>query len=249
MDRSSAFDHYRGFIDAQTRRPHDPRPGLTRRRPFVTISRQTGSGAWVVASELVEILRARSPEPPPWTIFDRNLVQRVLDDHDLPGKLAAYMPEDRVSEVSDTMDQLFGLRPSSWTLVRKTADTILQLAEVGNVVVIGRGASVITSGLEHAFHVRLVGSFRRRVEHVEAALHLSPDAAATHVRNEDLARKRYLKKYYERDIDDPLLYDLVINTDRLPHAEAARLIAEAVAPSAHGELTAAGSGARSGTGR
>ena len=32
---------------------------------------------------------------PPWTIFDRNLVERVLEDHDLPARLAKFMPEDR----------------------------------------------------------------------------------------------------------------------------------------------------------
>jgi Cytidylate kinase-like family len=231
MDRLTAFEHYRGFIDAQLQRARDTRPGAGRHLPVVTISRQCGAGAWVVANELAEILRARTSEPPPWTIFDRNLVQKVLDDHDLPARLAEYMPEDRVSEVSDTMDQLFGLRPSSWTLVRKTADTILRLAEIGNVVVIGRGGSVITSHLDHAFHVRLIGSDRRRIKHIERSMHMDADAAAAYVREEDLARRRYLKKYYGKDIDDPLLYHLVLNTDRVPHGESARLIGEAVSPS------------------
>jgi cytidylate kinase len=37
-----------------------------------------------------------------------------------------------------------------------------------------------------------------------------------------------LKEHYEKDIDDPLLYDLVLNTDRMPYEEAARLIGDAV---------------------
>ena len=37
-----------------------------------------------------------------------------------------------------------------------------------------------------------------------------------------------MKKYYGADIDDPLLYDLVINTDRVSYEEAGRLIAEAM---------------------
>ena len=31
-----------------------------------------------------------------------------------------------------------------------------------------------------------------------------------------------MKKYYGADIEDPLLYDLVINTDRVSYDEAAR---------------------------
>ena len=52
--------------------------------------------------------------------------------------------------------------------------------------------------------------------------------ASEYVQREDQGRKRYVEKYFESDIDDPLLYDLVINTDRVPYGEAGRLIAEAV---------------------
>ena len=198
-------------------------------RPVITISRQAGSGAHVVAGELVASLQAQAgPGSPPWTIFDRDLVDMVLKDHELPERLAEFMPEDRVSGIADSIDELFGVRPSASTLVRKTADTILRLAEVGNVVLIGRGANIVTRKLDYAFHVRLVGSVRRRVRYLEGYLDLSPQAAAEYVRKEDLGRKRYVKKYYAEDIDDPLLYHLVINTDRVSYVEAARMIAEAV---------------------
>ncbi len=198
-------------------------------RPVITISRQAGSGSHVVAQELVARLQARDPKAsPPWTVFDRNLVERVLQEHDLPERMAEFMPEDRVSRIADTIDELFGLHPSTWTLVRKTADTILRLAEIGNVILIGRGANILTDRLVSAFHVRLVGSERRRIEHVREYLHLDPKAAEDYVRSTDQGRSRYVAKYYGKDIDDPLLYHLVINTDRVPYAEAARMIAEAV---------------------
>lgn len=197
--------------------------------PVITISRQAGSGSHVVAEELVTRLHARDPDAsPPWTVFDRNLVERVLQEHDLPERMAQFMPEDRVSRIADTIDELFGLHPSTWTLVRKTADTILRLAEIGNVILIGRGANILTDRLASTFHVRLIGSERRRIEHVQEYLHLGPQAAAEYVRTTDQGRRRYVSKYYGKDIDDPLLYHLVINTDRMPYAEAARMIAEAV---------------------
>ena len=54
------------------------------------------------------------------------------------------------------------------------------------------------------------------------------EAAREIVRKGDLARNRYLKDHFHADIDDPLLYDLVINTARLSAAAVARVIAEAV---------------------
>ena len=142
------------------------------------------------------------------------------------------MPEDRISEVSDTMDELFGLHPSSWTLVHKTADTILRLAELGHVILIGRGATVITRKLDSVFHVRLVGSFERRVQYIQELNHSTRQAAVEVVRREDLGRARYLKKYFDEEIENPLLYHLVINTDLVSYEEAAAMIADAVVPKA-----------------
>ena len=53
-------------------------------------------------------------------------------------------------------------------------------------------------------------------------------AALELIRREDRGRKRYLRKYFRKDIDDPLLYHLVINTDFVSYQEAARLIGDAV---------------------
>jgi len=237
---SIGLEGCREFIEAQVqpvRRPSSTIPtGMP--APMITISRQAGAGGHQVGEQLVATLRQRAPSgSPPWTLFDRNLVEKVLADHDLPKGLAALMPEDRVSEISDTMDQLFGLRPSSWSLVRKTADTILHLAELGNVVVIGRGANIITSALDNAFHVRLIASPDARVARIRESEHLSRQAAEMFVRDTDDARRRYVKKYYGEDIADPLLYHVVINTDRMPPSEAARLIADAVSDRSEEEVS------------
>lgn len=227
----SSLERYLRSVEYETRRRRGSVDLESIRRPVITISRQAGAGAHIVAEMLVARLQARAPRgSPPWTLFDRNLVTRVLEDHELPARLAAYMQEDRIGAIAETIDEMFGLHPPAWTLVRETADTILHLAEIGNVIVIGRGANIITAKLDSAFHVRLVGSVPRRVAHVEEYRHLAPEAAARYVRDQDLGRTRYVKKYYGKDIDDPLLYHLVINTDRVTYPEATRMIAEAMSP-------------------
>jgi hypothetical protein len=229
------FDYIRR--QSQSQLPSEMHPEEPRR--MITISRQAGTRAHGLAQELVARLQAGAPSGScPWTVFDRDLVDRVLQEHDLPNRLAAYMPEDRVSEISDILDGLFGLHPHTWTLVRKTADTILHLAQLGRAVVIGRGANVVTGALDHVFHIRLVGSLDARIERVAEHEHLGLPAASRYVHEQDLGRKRYLKKYYGADIDDPLLYHLVLNTDRMNHGQAARMIVEALW--AHPVATGAG---------
>ncbi len=52
--------------------------------------------------------------------------------------------------------------------------------------------------------------------------------ALARITQEDRGRKRYLRKYFDADPDDPLLYNLIINTDEVPYQEAARIIGDAV---------------------
>lgn len=230
MSTKPGLDQCLAFINCQLQsanRSSATISGLERRA--VTISRQTGSGGHAVAIALADYLQSRSPANEcPWTVFDRNLVEKVLEDHNLPQRLARFMPEDRTSEMADTMDELFGLHPPSWTLVRQTAETILHLAELGKVIVIGRGGNVTTSKLDYVFHVRLIGSVEKRIQHMQTLNGLGFKEALALVRKEDRGRRRYLKKYFGKDIDDPLLYHLVINTDLVSYAEAARLIGEAM---------------------
>src|ERR1051326_3266211 len=80
---------------------HIPAPSSSERgetHPLaITISRQTGSGAHCVAAYLARHLEARKPQDSCiWTVFDRELVERVLQDHNLPARLARFMPEDRI---------------------------------------------------------------------------------------------------------------------------------------------------------
>ena len=126
------------------------------------------------------------------------------------------------------MEELFDLHPPSWLLVRNVSETILHLVELGNVIVIGRGATVLTAKLDYVFHVRIVASLEKRVQHIQELKRLSREEALALIRREDRGRERYLKKYFKTDLNDPLLYDLTINTDRVSYDQAARIIADAM---------------------
>jgi cytidylate kinase len=136
------------------------------------------------------------------------------------------MPEDRIPELTGALDELLGVHPPVWTFVQQTAETILRLADRGNAIIIGRGAHVVTSKLEYVFHVRLVGSLDRRIEHIQEVRGVGSNEALELIRREDRGRQRYLKKYLGKDIDDPLSYHLIINTDFVSYERAARLIGE-----------------------
>lgn len=221
------YDRCLSFINCQLN-PLANEPAGSELRPAVTISRPSGAGGHTVASLLAEYLQARLPGHVAWTVFDRNLVERVIEDHHLSKQVAQYLSEGHKSYLADIFEELFGLHPSSWTLVHQTAETIVHLARLGNVILVGRAANIVTASLDNVFHVRLVGSLARRLRRVQEVHHLTPAAAVEYVKREDRARRDYVKDNYHKDCDDPLLYHLVLNTDRVPYAEAAEMIGDEV---------------------
>jgi Cytidylate kinase-like family len=198
-------------------------------RRAVTISRQAGCGALVVAEKLALYLQAHSPgQAVPWTVFDRNLMDKVLEEHDLPKYLAKFLPEDRVSQVEDLVADILGAHPPLWKAVLQTAETMLRLADLGSVILIGRGGNIITAQLPHVLHVRLVAPLDKRIAHAHEAYGMTEAAARVFCPREDRGRERYLKKYFNADVNDPLLYHLIINTGLVSYDDAAKLIGDAV---------------------
>lgn len=195
----------------------------------VTISRQAGCGALAVAEKLACYLQEHSPKNArSWTVFDRNLMEKVLEDHDLPPRLAQFLPEDRVSYLEDIMADLLQTYPPSQTVVRHTIETILKLASLGNAILIGRAGNVITSRLPNMLHVRLVAPLEERIEYSRKTYGMTKIEARKFCLTKDSCRERYLKKYFHADINDPLLYHMVINTGLVGCADSAKLIGDTV---------------------
>jgi cytidylate kinase len=197
-------------------------------RPTITLSRQTGSGAMEIALKLADFLQERAPAPCGWTVFDKNIVVKMLEEHDLPTQLARFLPEGRISRVRDMIEEVLGLHPPSETLVRQIGETVVHLAELGHTILVGRATNVITRRMKNVFHVSVVAPLEKRVAQVIANSAKGPAEAQQFIRKEDAARRSYLKEFFSEDPDNVLLYDLVINTARFTAEDAARTIGEAV---------------------
>ena len=197
-------------------------------RPAITISRQEGAGGLMVASHLADYLQAHTAARDEWTVFSQHLVARVLEEYRHQKGIGEFMKEDHKNWLADAFEEFLGLHPSTWTLVEQTNETILRLAQIGNVILVGRGGNIITSKLETAFHVHLVASLEKRIDRAEKILGLDHKTAVTYIKKKDEARRRYLKDNFDKDMNDPSLYHVIINTDLVRFEEAARMIGDEV---------------------
>lgn len=226
MSESVSFEKYRAYLVSQKDRP----AGERTQKPFVTISRQAGAGAETVAGLLAQKLNSsQSKDAQPWTVFDKNLIAKVLEDQHMPQEIASHVHEDKDTTLKALVGELLGMHPSMWTIFHHTSDTILKLARIGRSIIVGRGGNVITAKLKGGLHVRLVAPESVRLAHLRSYFKMDDKAAEKYLHDEDAGRRRYVKTNFEKDIDDPLLYDAVLNTATLGFEHTADVIAEMLA--------------------
>lgn len=222
-----SFDACRTYVRSEaSREGTEHRRGL---RPSITVSRQAGSGGDSVCKKLAEHLNAlREYRGMQWTVFDRDLVKQVLADHELPQRVAQFMPEAKVNHVRHVLEECLGVHPAEGTLFGYTVETAIRLAGNGHTILVGRGANLITRPLRNCFHLRITAPESDRIEHAASTRDLSRAAARNYVRKTDRDRRDFVTEHFGQNIEDPANYHMIVNSSFFSEDELVRVIAEAL---------------------
>jgi cytidylate kinase len=105
---------------------------------------------------------------------------------------------------------------------------IAQMADDGDVVILGRGSQYILNDHPDAYHVLLIDEFKSRVQFMKSHYDLSESRAASVVKGEDKRRKNLYQKLGKTDYDNPFLYHLVLNMSRVNLERALQLVCDLV---------------------
>ncbi|MBI3742661.1 MAG: cytidylate kinase-like family protein [Chloroflexi bacterium] len=100
-------------------------------------------------------------------------------------------------------------------------------ARDNNAVLIGRGSNLILKDLPMALHVYVVSSEATRMGEVMRRERLDAEAAKKFIKEREESRVGWYKKFFKVAPEDPTLYHIFLNIDRLGRDHAARIIAEA----------------------
>jgi cytidylate kinase len=183
--------------------------------PVIAMTREMGSGGREVANRVAEKLGL-------------TMILHELVEHDL----AEHM-HVRESSVHSRLEGGASLRErwqiGSKRLARYTAEEVLELAARGNVLIRGWGACVVLKDVPHVPRIRVCAPLEVRERAVMARSGLGDlDAARREIQRNDAAHRRTLRAAYGVDREDPLLYDLVLNTGRLSVEACTKLVCELV---------------------
>ena len=97
--------------------------------------------------------------------------------------------------------------PTTDAFCRETERILIEAADEGDVVVLGRAGAIVLRDRPGALHVRLDGPGEARVFE-----DIDEDEARRRQRNSDRARMDYVKHFYRADPRDPRHYHLVLDS-------------------------------------
>lgn len=187
-------------------------------RSVITISRQLGAEGHQVGQRLADRLG--------WTLWDRELVDAIAKDADISRRIVEVFDEKTVSEFDIiAREAISDIRAGGFLYHRHLAHALLAIASHGNVIIIGRGSNFL---LPYALNVRLVASEKYRIERVMVDGGLPRDEAIHRIHKSDRERSAFIHSTYQRDVNDPLAYDVVIKIDEIGAEGAVEVILTAL---------------------
>jgi len=101
---------------------------------------------------------------------------------------------------------------------------VYEVARQGEGIIFGHGAQFLLRDFECALHVRIFSSKDPRIKHLMDQQGMTHEAAVKMIHKSDNERRGFLQFAFQMDWDDPSLYDLIINRDKLGADSAATLI-------------------------
>ena len=151
----------------------------------------------------------------------------TIDDDIIPGPtFSAVLGQDypaAVAEPSPTSQRVEDRR-----FLEVTVAVVRELADAGNVVIIGRASNIILNDRPDALHIGLVATLDSRVRVVVEREGMTVEEARRFAMEAEQARLKYFRRYFHASADDPGDFHMMLNTHLLERRQAVEIIINAV---------------------
>ncbi|HUT12465.1 MAG TPA: cytidylate kinase-like family protein [Thermoguttaceae bacterium] len=204
--RMQAWDHIQE-IEERALREHEVKRLSEGVCTYVTVSREEGAGGGEIARGVGKKLN--------WEVFDKNLLDRVSQRYHLSHPMLKLVDEVRSNWVHDVLGTWMDRQvvpPEKYVACLR--GVVLTAARHGHVVLVGRGAQFLLPR-DKGLAVRIIAPKKFRIERTMQEKGLDAEAARRLIENTDQNRREFVRRYFHHDVDDPHLFDLVINVERI----------------------------------
>ena len=199
----------------------------------ITISRQFGAGGITLGKMIADELG--------YTFADEDIVKMVAKE----ANVSPHWVETVEKEAGGKLSRIVTKMVSKPLVERILKDErgyideemyldylvliIAQIADEGDVVILGRGSQYILDDHPDAHHILLINDFENRAKFMMEHYDLSRAKAEQVVSREDKRRMNLYRKLGKSDYDDSSLYHLVMNMSKISLEQALNLVCELVA--------------------
>ena len=171
-------------------------------RRVLTLSRELGAGDDDFVPALADRLMLN--------VYDRELLEREA--------VRLGVPEAELEKIDEQPASLFQRFWPGSVFQRYFAaleQIMRELADRGDVILVGRGGNCFLRDDPRAFHVRLIATMPVRVRRVMEDRWIGEGVATELIADTDAQRRSFYESYFGVDWENPLQYHLTINSDRL----------------------------------
>ncbi|MCR4415496.1 MAG: cytidylate kinase-like family protein, partial [Thermoguttaceae bacterium] len=168
----------------------------------LTLSRELGAGETQFAAAVAERLSMR--------VYDRELLEQEA--------VRLGIPETEIEKIDERAASIFQrFRPGSiyQRYIEALGEIMRQLADRGDVILVGRAGHCFLRDDRRAFHVRLVAPMPVRVRRVMEYRWVREGVAKKLIAESDAQRRSFYESYFGVDWANPLEYHLTVNSGRL----------------------------------
>jgi cytidylate kinase len=160
-------------------------------------------------------------------VYDRAIVEHVAKTARVRVATVETLDERAQGAIDDYLTALFREKTFNQSeYLKALSETIAALWKHGPCVFVGHAASHLIPQ-EHRLAVRIIAPEELRTKRVAQMRGLDLGQARRAVKRKDAERASFLRRLFGSKIDDPLGYDLVINTSAMTAAASAAIIVEA----------------------
>ena len=194
----------------------------------ITISRQFGAGAITLGKMVAEKLG--------YTFADTEIIKMVAEMANVSTSFVETVEKEAGGKFSKLINRLVS-KPLVERVLKDERGyideeiyldylvlIIAQMADEGNVVILGRGSQYILNDHPDAYHFLLINEFANRVKFMQTQYKLSQARAEQVVKGEDKRRLNLYRKLHKTDYDKPSLYHMVLNMNKISMEKALELV-------------------------
>jgi len=124
----------------------------------------------------------------------------------------------------DWFEHLLSEKPTMYLNLMESV--VYEAARHGKGVIVGHGSQMLLHDFRCAMHVLVTAHEESRIHRLMHEMNLSREAAQRLIRKHDNQKRGFFRYAFHKDWDDPTLYDLYVNPDKIGSDKAAQLIME-----------------------